>query len=210
MQTPSLVGSHLHMPMAMLQQHIIMPFIIAQQLHMPPAIIEQRFCSMVADIASSHLHVIFIPPVHFSILILHRGTIIHCGAEGMPLVAPIGPAAAWPIPGIPMPARSIIIALVIVVCPLKVFYRSRLLTMDFLVASSNVGLHYRFAHLEFNIKWNEYFDAAKMSYLGRFEWNLTLPSGRMITSIPITAAESICFASMMGYLGEISPVCNSR
>jgi hypothetical protein len=94
MQTPSLVGSHLHMAIAMLQQHIIMPFIIMQQLHMPPAIIEQRFCSIVADIASSHLHVIFIPPAHFSILILHRGTIIHCGADGMPPVAPMGPVAA--------------------------------------------------------------------------------------------------------------------
>jgi hypothetical protein len=113
MQTPSLVGSHLHMPIAMLQQHIIMPFIIMQQLHMPPAIIEQRFWSIVADMASSHLHVIFMPPVHFSILILHRGTIIHCGAAGIPAAVPIGPAPAVPIPGIPMPARSITIAVVI-------------------------------------------------------------------------------------------------
>jgi hypothetical protein len=93
MQTPSFVGSHLHRPMARLQQHIIMPFIVAQQLNMPPAIIEQRFCSIVADVASSHLHVILMPPVHFSILILHRGTIIHCGVAGMPAVPPIGPAA---------------------------------------------------------------------------------------------------------------------
>jgi hypothetical protein len=92
-QTPSLVGSHLHMPIARLQQHIIMPFIIMQQLHMPPAIIEQRFCNIVADIESSHLQVIFMPPAHFSILILHRGTIIHCGAAGMPAGEPIGPAA---------------------------------------------------------------------------------------------------------------------
>ena len=28
MQTPSLVGSHLHMPMARLQQHIVIPFMI--------------------------------------------------------------------------------------------------------------------------------------------------------------------------------------
>jgi hypothetical protein len=93
MHTPSFVGSHLHMPIARLQQHIIIPFIIMQQLHMPPAIIEQRFCSIVADMASSHLQVIFMPPVHFSILILHRGTIIHCGAVGIPPVAPMGPAA---------------------------------------------------------------------------------------------------------------------
>jgi hypothetical protein len=120
-QTPSLVGSHLHIPIARLQQHIIMPFIIIQQLHMLPAIIAQRFCNIVADIASSHLHVIFIPPVHFSILILHRGTIIHCGAAGMPAVVPIEPGAAWPIPGIPIPARSITSALVIVIRPLGMF-----------------------------------------------------------------------------------------
>jgi len=92
--TPSLVGSYLHMPMARLQQHIIMPFMIMQQLHIPPAIIEQRFCSIVADIASSHVQVIFMPPVHFSILILHRGTIIHWGAAGMPAVVPMAPAPA--------------------------------------------------------------------------------------------------------------------
>jgi hypothetical protein len=113
METPSLVGSHLHMHIAMLQQHIIIPFIIMQQLHMLPAIMEQRFCNIVADIASSHLHVIFIPSAHFSIVIMHRGTIIHCGPDGMPPVAPIGPVAVCPIPGIPIPARSITIALVI-------------------------------------------------------------------------------------------------
>ena len=35
MQTPLSVGSHLHMPIVMLQQQTIMPFIIMQQLHMP-------------------------------------------------------------------------------------------------------------------------------------------------------------------------------
>lgn len=43
MQTPSLVWSHLHMPIVMLQLQTIMPFIIMQQLHIPPAIMEQRF-----------------------------------------------------------------------------------------------------------------------------------------------------------------------
>jgi hypothetical protein len=41
--TPSAVGSHLHMAIAMLQVHIIMPFIIMQHEHMPPAIMVQRF-----------------------------------------------------------------------------------------------------------------------------------------------------------------------
>jgi hypothetical protein len=118
MHTPSLVDSHLHMPIVKLQQHIIIPFIIMQQLHIPPAIIVHRFCSMVADIASSHLQVIFMPPVHFSIVIVHRGTIIHCGAAGMAPVEPMGPVVPVPIPGIPIPARSITSALVMIVCPL--------------------------------------------------------------------------------------------
>jgi hypothetical protein len=135
MQTPSVVGSHLHIAMAMLQQHIIMPFMIMQQLHMPPAIIEQRFWSIVADMASSHLHVIFMPPVHFSIVILHRGTIIHCGAGGIPAAVPIGPAPAVPIPGIPIPARSIIIAVVIADSSPGVQLRE-FVTTHFRVASS--------------------------------------------------------------------------
>ncbi len=77
MHTPSSVISHLHMPIVMLQQQTIMPFIIMQQLHIPPAIMVQRFCSIVAVILSSHLHVIFMPPLHFSIVIVQRGTIIH-------------------------------------------------------------------------------------------------------------------------------------
>ena len=110
MQTPSAVISHLHMAMAMLQQHIIMPFIIMQQLHRPPAIMLQRFCIMLAAILSSALQVIFIPPSHFSIVIVQRGTMAHWAAGGV-----IGAAMPWPIP-IPMfmpiaiPLRSIIVA----------------------------------------------------------------------------------------------------
>lgn len=48
-RTPSAVGSHLHMPIVMLQQQAIMPFIIAQQEHIPPAIMAQRFWSIPAD-----------------------------------------------------------------------------------------------------------------------------------------------------------------
>jgi hypothetical protein len=140
MQTPSFIGSHLHIPIARLQQHISMPFIIMQQLHMPPAIIEQRFWSIVADTASSHLHVIFIPPAHFSILILHRGTIIHCGAADIPAAVPIGPVAECPIPGIPMPARSITIALVIFIRPQRCFADPNLKTTDVPVASSSKKL----------------------------------------------------------------------
>jgi hypothetical protein len=117
-QTPSSVISHLHMPITMLQQQTIMPFIIRQQLHIPPAIMEQRFWSMVADILSSHLHVIFMPPAHFSMVILQRGTIIIWGAAGIVPVPPIVPMPViGPMPVIPIPARSITTALVIVVSP---------------------------------------------------------------------------------------------
>jgi hypothetical protein len=110
MHTPSLVMSHLHIPMVKLQQQTIMPFIITQQLHIPPAIILHRFCTMPQAILSSQEHVIFIPPVHFSILRVHRGTIIQFIIPGIAVVEPVIGA---PIPGILMPciaipARSII------------------------------------------------------------------------------------------------------
>src|SRR5580658_5830926 len=83
MQTPSFVISHLHMPMVRLHMHTMVPFIMQQTLHFEPAIIEQRFCSMLQAILSSQTQVIFMPPVHFSILIVQRGIIIPdiAGAE---------------------------------------------------------------------------------------------------------------------------------
>jgi hypothetical protein len=85
-----------------------MPFIIMQLLHMLPASMVQRFCIMLHAMASSHVQVIFMPPVHFSILIVQRGTIIQFVVEGIDPVVPIG----VPMPVAPMPvmlARSIII-----------------------------------------------------------------------------------------------------
>jgi len=117
-QTPSLVISHLHMPMVRLQQQTIMPFIMQQHVHMPPVNIVQRFCSMLVAILSSHEQVIFMPPVHFSILNVHRGTIIQFIPASM-VGAPI-PGIAIPgvaMPGIPIPDRSIIIAVDIFVTP---------------------------------------------------------------------------------------------
>jgi hypothetical protein len=116
MQTPSSVSSHLHMPIIMLQQQTIMPFIIMQQLHMPPAIIVHRFCIMVAVVLSSDVHMIFIPPVHFSIFMVQRGTIIICGVVGMVAAPPIVPDIIGFIPVI-MLDRSIIIAVVIALPP---------------------------------------------------------------------------------------------
>jgi len=91
MQTPSLVISHLHMPMVRLQQQTVMPFIMQQQLHMPVASIEQRFCIMLALILSSHEQVIFMPPVHFCILMVQRGTIIEFMVGGLAMVGIIAP-----------------------------------------------------------------------------------------------------------------------
>jgi hypothetical protein len=42
-QTPSLVISHMHIPIVRLQQHTMAPFIMQQTLHFELAIIEQRF-----------------------------------------------------------------------------------------------------------------------------------------------------------------------
>jgi hypothetical protein len=110
MHTPLSVISHLHMPIIRLQQQTVMPFIKTQQLHMPPASIVHRFWSMPAESLSSHLQVIFMPLGHFSNDKVQRGTITMFIAAGAVAGLPIMPAD----PGIPIPARSIIIALVIV------------------------------------------------------------------------------------------------
>jgi hypothetical protein len=90
-QTPCSVGSHLHAPITRLQQHATMPLTIAQQLHMPPAIILHRFCNDAAVVLSSQVHVIFMPPGHFSTFIVHRGTIIMLVIPGPTPGVPIGP-----------------------------------------------------------------------------------------------------------------------
>jgi hypothetical protein len=109
MTQPVLVISHLHWHMAMLQQQTVMPFIIAQQLTMPPWSMLHRFCIMLHAVGSSQAHVTFMPPVHFSNFMVPRGTIIMLGIIGE---APDG-IIPVPMPGIAIPGRSIIIALVI-------------------------------------------------------------------------------------------------
>jgi hypothetical protein len=76
MLIPSGIISHLHMPIVKLQQQTIMPFIMQQQLHMPPVSIVHRFCIMLHAALSSQEHVIFMPPLIFSILKTQRGTIM--------------------------------------------------------------------------------------------------------------------------------------
>jgi len=120
-QQPSLVISTLQTPIVMLHEQTIIPFIMQQMLHMPPAIIVQRFCIMAQAALSSQVQVIFIPPVHFSIFIMQRGTMIMFGAMGavpgagfMPEVMPV------------IALRSIIIAVVIFPSPEGFFVHSSL------------------------------------------------------------------------------------
>jgi hypothetical protein len=115
MQTPMSVASHLHMPIIRLQQQAIIPFIIMQQEHIPPAFMVHRFWSIPAATLSSQTQVIFMPPAHFSKVMVHRGTIIMF----MPMPAgdvagaPIIPAApAMPMPAMPIPGRSVIIPVI--------------------------------------------------------------------------------------------------
>jgi hypothetical protein len=119
MQTPSLVVSHLHIPIVRLQQQAIMPFIMQQQVHMPPASMVQRFWTMPHACLSSHVQVIFIPPAHFSNFMPQRGTMDQFTAGmalGMPIVG--APNIGVPTPGMPIPARSIIIAPVMSLTPM--------------------------------------------------------------------------------------------
>jgi hypothetical protein len=108
-EQPSLVISHLHMPIVMLQQPTIRPFIIMQQEHMPVASMLQRLCMTERLMASSQLHIIFRPPLHFSTLIVHLGTIIiDVGAIVAGVLMP-GMPVPMPIPVIMPAVRSIII-----------------------------------------------------------------------------------------------------
>jgi hypothetical protein len=96
-ETPSLVDSHLHIPIVRLQQQTIMPFIMQQQLHMPPASMVQRFCIMLQAILSSLEHMIFMPPVTFCILTEPRGTM-------RKFIAGVVPATGAAMPGGIVPA----------------------------------------------------------------------------------------------------------
>ena len=99
--------SHLHMPMVRLQQQTTAPFMTMQQLHMPPAMAEQSCCIMLAAIGSSQVQVIFMPPVHFSILNVQRGTIIQFADGMLPGIVGVGMPCLG-IPGKGIPIRSII------------------------------------------------------------------------------------------------------
>jgi hypothetical protein len=103
--TPSLVISHLQLHMAKLHWHMTMPFIMQLQLHMPLESMRQMFCSVPHDTSSSVEQVILMPPLHFSIFILHCGTIAMPGAmAGIPDIG----NEPLVIPGIDMGRSTII------------------------------------------------------------------------------------------------------
>jgi hypothetical protein len=84
-----------------------MPFIMQQQLHIVPARVAHRFCSILQAILSAQLHMIFMPPVHFSNLTVQRGTIAPIvGVAGMPIPVLI--------PGMPIVAGPIVVGAIIV------------------------------------------------------------------------------------------------
>jgi hypothetical protein len=112
---PLSVISHRHMAIIRSQRQVIMPFIIVQHEHMPPAFMVQRFCIMPQAMASSQVQVIFMPPGHFSIAMVQRGTIIMLATPvGIVPVVPIMPPS---MPAVPIIAPRFIIMPTIGVSP---------------------------------------------------------------------------------------------
>lgn len=93
MQQPFSVISQVQLHIAMLHWHMTMPFFMQQQLHMPSQSILHMFCSVAHDISSSQTHIIFMPPAHFSIFIVQRGTMLMLPMLGimagmLPIIGP--------------------------------------------------------------------------------------------------------------------------
>ena len=87
MHPPSTIS---HLQVAIIIEHVIIgiPFIIMQHDIIPPCIIIIMFCIIEHCILSSHIHIIFIPPSIFVIVILHRGIIIMFPIEPIPDIIP--------------------------------------------------------------------------------------------------------------------------
>ena len=75
---------------------------------MPPASMVQRFCIMLHAILSSQVQVIFMPPVHFSIFMVQRGTIRKLAGTDEGDIMPGIPMPGVPTTGMPILDRSII------------------------------------------------------------------------------------------------------
>jgi hypothetical protein len=89
-----------------------MPFIMQQQLHIPSPSMLHRFCSVAQATSSSQMHLIFIPPAHFSIFIVQRGRTIAPGMPGIAVCAGVMGISAMPAG--PIIPRFIIITLAMV------------------------------------------------------------------------------------------------
>ena len=113
MVQPVLVISQVHLHMAMLHEHIIKPFIMQQHDIMPSHIILHMFCMVMQATSSSQVHMIFMPPAHFSIFMVQRGTMhMPMPVFGIDMVEGMPPIIGAEAPIMPMPLiieRSIII-----------------------------------------------------------------------------------------------------
>jgi len=89
MQQPSLVYSHLQMPMVRLTWQQVMPLHVQQQLHRPSASMRQRFCSVPRAISSSQRQWILQPLAVFSNSTVQRGSTHQLADAGEP-------AGIWP------------------------------------------------------------------------------------------------------------------
>jgi hypothetical protein len=97
MTQPMSVISILHMPiMPMLQVQHIMPFIMQHMDGMPPCIIMQRFFIISAAVLSSQVIEHFMPPGHFSIIMVQRGIMPIIEPMPMPLMPGIIPPPIMP------------------------------------------------------------------------------------------------------------------
>jgi hypothetical protein len=107
---PMSIISTLHIPIIpTLHTHIVIPFIIMQHEHIPFCIIPIRFIIIAADVLSSNVHVIRIPPGHRSMAIVQRGAIIMPGMPPIIIPGIIMPGIIIP-PPIPMPPMGTFIA----------------------------------------------------------------------------------------------------
>jgi hypothetical protein len=81
---PMSIISTLHIPIIpTLHTHMVIPFIIMQHEHMPFCIIIMRLAIIAAEVLSSNVQVIRMPPGHFSMAMVHRGAIIMPGVLGV-------------------------------------------------------------------------------------------------------------------------------
>lgn len=74
MHTPSAVHSHAQRQRAKLHWQTQIPFCVQQTEQRPSQSALQRFCNVAQASSSSQTHFSFAPSLHFSILIVQRGT----------------------------------------------------------------------------------------------------------------------------------------